>query len=436
MARSSMFLGALTAVAMALSMALGCRSRSPPPEKSPPPPPSSEPPVASAGAAGALPPVVQNGDVIDLREGRVLRTLEPPPTSFEASDTTRAYLVAKDGVLRAYNIASGAEVWNAGPVAHAGDGVQGDEVLFFPHESEVRVVEKATGARSTWTLSQWVREVLPLGTRVALRLQDGAVELFDGKTGRREATIPSPQWGEQVKLLASPEGGFCMAAVASGPRLELSCFDVHGAARYSRTRHLRRDRGGVLPRGGDVPVRFDFRDLGPRYLVCSTYAFREDDPRRAIVVKLADGAEIARVEEEVAAVVERDDGSVDSLLVVQPGVMLLEPDGKVRWKAGPLTQLKNSVAVARYKSSIYVAMYSRIGTGSTLFGFDRTTGKVVWKGDFDQLTVAHSIYMNDTFLSRIDDRLVLRVEESAISGVQVFSLPDGRRIFSNMQFRR
>jgi hypothetical protein len=421
---------------MALAMPLGCRSRSPPPEKSAPPPPPSSTSLPPSGAAGALPPIVEHGDVIDLREGRVLRTLLPPPTSFEASDTKNAYLVAKDDVLRAYDIASGAEAWNAGPMPDAREGAAGDEALFFPRESEVRVVQKAMGTRSTWPVSQKVMQAFPFGTRVALRLQDGAVELFDGKTGRREATIPSPKWGEQVRLLGSPDGGFCMAAVAAGPRLELSCFDAHGAARHSRTFHLRRDRGGELPRGGNFFARFDFRDVGPRYLVCSTFAFREDDPRRAIVVKLADGAEIARVEEEVAAVVERDDGSVDGLLVVQPEVMLLEPDGKVRWKAGPLGHIDASAAVTTYKSSIYVAIYSQIATGSFLYGFDRATGKVVWTGEFDQLQVVHSIYQNETFLRRVDDRLVLRVDESAVSGVQIFSLPDGRRIFSNMHFRR
>jgi outer membrane protein assembly factor BamB len=154
------------------------------------------------------------------------------------------------------------------------------------------------------------------------------------------------------------------------------------------------------------------------------------------VVRIADGDSIVRVEEEVAAVVERDDGSVDGLLVVQPEVMLLEPDGKERWKAGPLAGIDESAAVATYKSTIYVAIYSRMATGSLLYGFDRATGKVVWKGEFDQLMVAHSIYVNDTFLSRVDDRLVLRVDESAVSGVQIFSLPDGRRIFSNMHFHR
>jgi hypothetical protein len=53
----------------------------------------------------------------------------------------------------------------------------------------------------------------------------------------------------------------------------------------------------------------------------------------------------------------------------------------------------------------------------------------------DQLLVDHSIYRNETSLSRFEDRLVLRVPASSVSGVQVFALPDGKRVFSNMRDR-
>jgi hypothetical protein len=36
----------------------------------------------------------------------------------------------------------------------------------------------------------------------------------------------------------------------------------------------------------------------------------------------------------------------EGLLVVQPAVMLLEPDGKTRWRAGPLSHIDESAAVA------------------------------------------------------------------------------------------
>ena len=133
---------------------------------------------------GAPSQAVDNGGVIDLRGARAVLVLQPTLPTFETSDATRAYIIGKDGALRAYDLASGAEVWNAGAAGDTRSGVQGDEALFFPRAADVWVVDKATGAARTWPSPQRVAQVLPLGSRVALLHESGVVDIRDARTGQ------------------------------------------------------------------------------------------------------------------------------------------------------------------------------------------------------------------------------------------------------------
>ena len=179
--------------------------------------------------------------------------------------------------------------------------------------------------------------------------------------------------------------------------------------------------GRVLYRLQPTQSIFEANDATRAYLV------GRDDVLRAY--DLASGAEVWH-----AAVVEHDDGSLEGLLVVEPDVKLLDLDGNVRWTAGPLAHDDMNAAVVTSGARVYVVIYSPIATGSTLYALDRATGKVLWKGTWTG-SLSRSIYRTDVSLSLVEDRLVLRTDESAVRGVQVFSLPDGKRIFSNMRYR-
>ena len=429
----------LAALALALSLGLGCdRGRALPA--------TTGVPALTGGATAAAPikpvapsRVVANGELIDLREARVVRVLQPALPIYARADRTRAYLLSKDRMLRAFDLASGAEVWSAGPAADVNlrTASEGDAALFFPRAADVWIVDKATGAARAWPASPKVAQVLPLGARLAMLHEDGVVDILDATTLRTEARVPLPMRAEQGEIVALADGGFCAAAIASGGLL-IDCFDVRGALRRHHVHALPRERAGG-PRPGDPTSRVNFalREVGPRYVVCGTMASDPDAAvRRGVVVRLADGVEIARVEEEVVRVVERDDGALDGFLVVQPEVKLLAPDGRVRWSAGPLRHFDTDAALVSSGTRLYVAIYDQMSSGSALYAFDRATGKILWKGAMDQLPVSHSIYLNDTSMSLFEDRVVLRVDESSVSGVQIFALPTGERIFSNMRFRQ
>jgi outer membrane protein assembly factor BamB len=262
---------------------------------------------------------------------------------------------------------------------------------------------------------------------VVLR-EDDIADILDARTGQVEvsARLPFAMRAWHAQLVASPRGGFCAVGTPVGD-MEIACLDDRGRVLWRKAYGLRR--------AGDTgSPGFSLRSVGPRYAIFGTLFFGAE-VRRAVVVRLADGAEIARVEEEVAAVVERDDGSLEGLLVPQPEVKLLEPSGKPRWSAGALAPNDHGAAAVASGTRVYAALYPPISSGSELYAFDRATGKVLWRGDVERPSVGHSEYENEVSLSLFEDRLVLRAEESAVTGLQVFSLPDGKRLFSDMRFR-
>jgi outer membrane protein assembly factor BamB len=159
-------------------------------------------------------------------------------------------------------------------------------------------------------------------------------------------------------------------------------------------------------------------------------------PRRTLVVDLATGEPVARVDDLVATVVRRDDGSPEGLLVVQPEVRLLELDGRVRWSAGAIAGGDESAAALARGDRIYVAIYSASATGSALYALDRATGLVVWKGDVAGLLIAHSIYTNEVTLAFAPgDRLVLRGEEAGTRTFQIFAAGTGERLLADSRYR-
>jgi hypothetical protein len=157
--------------------------------------------------------------------------------------------------------------------------------------------------------------------------------------------------------------------------------------------------------------------------------------RRAAVVRLTDGKEVARVEEQLAGVVTRPDGTLEGLVVLEPELMLLEPTGKLRFRDPKQTYIGNLATCVLRDETIVIGAYAPVSAGSSLFAVDRKTGKLLWTGEVDLPPIAHSAYLNKTTVSLFVDTVVLRLDESMIAGLQLFDVKDGKRLLSVTQRR-
>lgn len=381
----------------------------------PAPPPSARP----------VPRVARHGVLFDQRDGRVVATLSKGMPAFETSDASAAYLAGSDGVLRVYDLELGLErsIVRLGFVPRAGSD---DETsIFLPRGKELAVLTKRDGSLRTWRYGADVARAVPLGARVVVQLGDRDLEIVDVATGTTAARVKLPfsLLGWRSTLLADREhGGFC--AVGHDPMpLEIACFDAVGAPRY-------RTRLSLAKPGDPSGSSFQLRAVGPRYVLFGTLFFG-GGVRRAAVVRLSDGVEIARVEEEIAAVVERDDGSVEGLLATEPEVKLVELSGKTRWSAGKLAPYDEGATAFARDGRVYASIYPPISSGSALYAFDAATGKLAWKGDVERLPIAHSEYFNETTLSWFEGNVALRGEESSVSTFQLFRASDGKRLLAD-----
>jgi outer membrane protein assembly factor BamB len=186
-----------------------------------------------------------------------------------------------------------------------------------------------------------------------------------------------------------------------------------------------------IARPSDPPTAFFIRRIDARYAIVGSWLF--SGPRRAVVVALPSGTEVAHVEDSVAAVVERPDGTPDGLVAIDRGLRYLDLAGKVSWST-PTTSGDSAAAVS-VDGKLIVATFSPLASGVQLEAFDRTTGKKVWTGDVELRPVAHSAYANRVTLEHRAGVLLLRGDESAWSYLQLFEPATGKRLFSDAATR-
>jgi hypothetical protein len=389
------------------------------------PPPIDAAPRERLPSEAPVARVVRHGVLFDQRDGRVVTTLSKGMPAYETSDATAAYLAGSDGVLRVYDLEIGLErsIVKLGFVPRIGSDDEAS--IFLPHDEELAVLTKRDGSLRTWRYGANVSRAVPLGARVVVQLGDRDLEIVDVASGvtATRVTLPFSLLGWRAALVADrAHGGFC--AIGHDPTpLEIACFDAAGAPRY-------RTHVALAKPGDPSSASFQLRAVGPRYVLFGTLFFG-GGVRRAAVVRLSDGVEIARVEEEIAAVIERDDGSVEGLLATQPEVKLVELSGKTRWNAGKLAPYEEGASAFARDGRVYASIYPPISSGSALYAFDAASGKVAWKGDVEQLPIAHSEYFNETTLAWFEGNVVLRGEESSVSTFQVFRAGDGKRLLAD-----
>ena len=79
------------------------------------------------------------------------------------------------------------------------------------------------------------------------------------------------------------------------------------------------------------------------------------------MVRLSDG-NVTVIEDEVAAAVERPDGTLEGLLEAEPELKLLSPTGGFRWME-KRPRSAGFAAVALIDDRLVIALYNAISTG-------------------------------------------------------------------------
>jgi len=363
--------------------------------------------------------------VIDLEARVVAHVLEKDRPVREAMFGDAAYVLNKSGALHAYDVKSGKERWGIATAACSvlaaseGGAFCGKGADVVRHDAKTGVATAVT-SKSTANLMHLVA----VEGRVLVVRDDRSVESIDGKSGALvdSSTFPFMPYGSRDGVVSIGKGA--CGASPSWTEVQLHCVDSSAKALYSKTYTLKKP--------GDPPaMSFLVRQLDAKYMVVSTWFGKT--PRRGIVVRVSDGVELANIEEEIVAAVPDKDGGLEGFFVANPTVKFLEPSGAVRWTSSE--KLEDAASVVLHDEMIVASSYHPIATGADLHGFDRKSGKTMWKGDVELLPIAHSKYFNHVELSIAFGHVVMRGNEASQNYLEVFDPKDGARKLSEVRGR-
>jgi hypothetical protein len=361
--------------------------------------------------------VLHAGKIIDLEQRKIVRVLDAAAPRREAMAGDAAYLVDKAGELRAFSITTGAQTWSVSttPCSVLAASVGG---AFCSKAAVVTMYDALTGKPTVLTGggADDVTQMLAVPGHLLVLRTDHSLESYDQKTGALagKSTFPFMPYGFRDGLVANASGACGVAGV--GPDVEAACVDTLGAMRWHKTFAIRKPT--------DPPfTSFLVRELDTRWLVVSTWWSKAMN--RGIIVRLDDGLEVARAEEEIAAAVTGPDGALEAMLVVEPGVKLLDAKGAVRWAS--TEKLEEGASAVLSGATLIVASFHPIATGAELRGFDAHDGKLRWKGDVELLPIAHSKYSNHVTLEIAFGRVVMHGHEAAQRYLEIFDPADGKR---------
>jgi hypothetical protein len=384
--------------------------------------------------------VLADARIVDVRKTSLACALSPDLPLREVSDGTRAFVLSKDLVLRAFDLGCSGELWHATAPACDALLVSADHVFCSTHTSitwwpattkRVRGSDvTADGKPVALGTSSPIAQVLAIDGRLMVFHDSTALEVFESDTLSPfySVKLPIRSWGQGFVPTVKPAGA--CGVMETGKTFHLVCIDSLGALRLSKAI--------VVAKPTDPPFsRFLVRMLDGRYLLVSS--MWSSGPKRAVVVRVADGVEVARVEDEIAAVVTRvEDGSVEGLIATTPKMRLLETNGATRWTDATLPYVQDSAVAVAKGDRIYVVNFPMISTGAAPLAFERATGKLLWAGDFEQLSVAHSAYSNGVAIAlhatNDGDVLAVRGSESMVTYLQLFDVRDGKRRYSQTRY--
>jgi hypothetical protein len=363
------------------------------------------------------------GKVIDLEARSILHVLDKDRPSRQAMHGEVGYLVAKSGELRGYDLPTGALRWSI-PSAPCSQLAAGEGGAFCGNGADLVRYDAVKGgataipSKSTGEISQ----LLAVSGRILALRNDISIESYDGVTGAfvGASKLPFFPYGSRLGIVANPTG----VCGTSPSAMDVLLFCVDSAA------NILFNKSYPFKKPSDPPsMTFTVQQLDARWMVASTWF--SSTPKRGVVVRLSDGVEVARVEKDVAAALSRPDGSLEALLVTRPSLELLEPSGAVRWSSSE--KLEDSATALLHDETLVVASFHPIATGADLRGFDRSSGKLLWRGDVELLPIGHSKYFNHVYLSVSFGHVVMRGVEASQHYLELFDPKDGARKFSEVR---
>jgi hypothetical protein len=396
-----------------LVLALACR-RSAPVRPDPVVVDAAPPKEPVAGAR-----VLRQGRVIDRKEAIVVASLSEKAPVVEAHDERHGSFAERDGTIHELDLAAARELWRSKPAFGPPTWLVQTELGPVAARERDVVIFDHVGSARTLSFAKPVSHLISVGKDVLL-LEDGEhLHRVDVAAGgaTKLATLPFKTLGWMATLRAVGKNACAIAAPSTA--LEIACIDPAGATSTRVTLDLRKS--------GDPATSYTIRASGDRHVLYGTGPFFSKGIRRSAVVRLSDGAVVARLEDEAATFVERTDGSLDGVLVVLPELRLYEPSGALRWKAPAIHAHDECAAAVAHERRLFVDVYPSISSGSTLIALDDQTGATLWRGDVEALPIAHSEYFNEVRLSTFDGRVILRGDESSVLTYQLFDELTGKR---------
>jgi hypothetical protein len=386
----------------------------------PDPAPRDASPPKSPAPLGDPSLVLLHGRVIDPVAARVTFTLVPTPPlpKLEASKGDRGYAFGATN-LDAFDLRRGNKLWSV--AASCSVLVALDVGALCASIRDLFLYDASTGAVRALasTGSADVQQLLAVSGHVLVLRGDGTIESFDDRTLAEIGSSKLPFVAVGFDPLAANVHGACVASSPSRD-VELACLDTSAKIERITTHALVKPTDPTL-------TSFIKRQLDERFFVVASWF---GPMRRGVVVRVADGVEVARVEQEITSAVARADGSLEGMLVTNPETRFLEPSGAVRWTSK--VRLDDSTSVLSFGDALVVASFDPIATGATLHAFDLATGATRWTGDVALEPITHSVYLNDVVLSLRGGRVAMRGKEAAQDYLELFDPRDGSRVFKEL----
>ncbi len=356
-----------------------------------------------------------HGRIVDAATGEVIFPLRAKLPRAEASDARAAYVLDDDGVLCAWALETGELWWEVKTSARllASDARR----VLLAEGADVVAVEKATGSARRVAGPGTIDELHAIGGVAVVRTGSSALAILDPATVTTRATYhaTAPFEGRVDRWAAALvpiDHGVCFVQHVP-PDRELRCLDLAGVERF----HARVS----LSKPGDPPgTRVGLVDASRHHVLIGTFSFGgTGTARRAAVVRLSDGKEVARVEDELVAILEAPSGSLAGMITASPEIRLYAPSGARRWSFAPKWPEPYAKAVL-HGDGVVVARHHVIATGVEILALRESDGALLWTGETKLPPISHSKYHNWVELASRGDAVVLRGHESSVEHVHVY----------------
>lgn len=348
----------------------------------------------------------------------------------EALDSNGAFTLDVDDVLRGWDPVTGKERWSV-PTKSTLLAIAPRRV-FLAEPMRLVAIDRTDGAihHDRPGSTHPIDEIRVTKQHVVTLQQPGFVlTSFDAATGADRWTDSAGGPVESLiedshRSLFSAGDRTCYATFAP-PDHRIECVAL--------TDHTVKSSVLSLVRPTDPPgTRFSPRYGSAHHIVVGTWSFGGfKSTRRSAVVRLSDGS-VAVVEDEVAAAVERADGTLEGLLVMTPEVKLLSPAGAVRWTY-KMPRVEEFAAVTLIDDRLVIAGYNAIATGVQVFALNVNDGRELWKGETKLPPIGHSKYHNTVTIEALGDAVIVRGHESSVDHVHVYDSRTGALRFSDAQ---